>query len=68
MQVGDYERRTRIGIVFEKRVEHTNVEIKTCPLFQSVSKGAFAPDPAGPEQYGLGVKAFVLSLLVAQMV
>ena len=43
-------------------------QIKTCPSCQHVNKGAFAPDLAGPEQYGLGVKAFVLNLLVAQMV
>ena len=65
VQVEDYERRTRIDIVFEKRIEHTDAEIKTCPSCECVNKGAFAADLAGPEQYGLGVKAFVLNLLVA---
>lgn len=68
VKLDDYERRTRIDIVFEKRVEHTDAEIKTCPSCECVNKGVFAPDLAGPEQYGLGVKAFALNLLVAQMV
>ena len=68
VKVDDYERRTRIDIVFEKRIEHTDAEIKTCPSCECVNKGTFAADLAGPEQYGLGVKAFVLNLLVAQMV
>ena len=68
VQVEDYERRTRIDIVFEKRIEHTDAEIKTCPSCECVNKGAFAADLAGPEQYGPGVRAFVLNLLVAQMV
>ena len=42
-------------------------QIKTCPSCQHVNMGAFAPDLAGPEQYGLSVKAFALNLLVAQM-
>ena len=32
VQVEDYERRTCIDIVFGKRVEHTDAEIKTCPI------------------------------------
>jgi len=68
VQVEDYERRTRIDFVFEKRVEHTDAEIKTCPSCECVNKGAFASDLTGPEQYGLGVKAFLLNLLVAQIV
>jgi hypothetical protein len=66
--VEDYERRTRIDIVFEKRIEHTDAEIKTCPSCEHVNKGTFAADLAGPEQYGIGIKAFALNLLVAQMV
>ncbi len=68
VQVDVYERRTRIDIVFETRIEHTDSEIKTCPSCEYVNKGSFAADLADPEQYGLGVKAFVLNLLVAQMV
>ena len=62
------ERRTRIDLVFEKVLTHIDAEIKTCPHCASVSKGEFPPDLAGPVQYGLGVKAYVLNLLVTQMV
>lgn len=61
------ERRTRIDIVFEKTVEHIDAEIKECPSCQSTTKGAFPADMAGPLQYGNGIKAFVVQLLVTQM-
>jgi transposase len=63
-----HERRTRIDIVFEKTVEHTDAEIKTCPVCKTTTKGEFARDLMGPMQYGSGVKAYVLNLLVIQMV
>ena len=62
------ERRTRIDIVFEKVVSHVEAEIKACPHCGQQTKGAFPPDLAGPRQYGPGLKAYVLHLLVAQMV
>ena len=62
------ERRTRIDIVFEKVVSHVEAEIKACPQCGQQTKGAFPPDLAGPRQYGPGLKAYVLHLLVAQMV
>ena len=68
VQVADYERGTRIDIVFETRVEHTEAEITTYRSCQRVNLEAFASDLAGPEQYVLSVKAFVLNLPVAQMV
>ena len=63
-----HERRTRIDIVFEKVVSHVDAEIKSCPRCQALTKGTFPADLAGPLQYGSGIKAFVLHLLVAQMV
>ena len=63
-----YERRTRIDIVFEKVIEHVEVEVKQCPTCDHVSKGTFPPDMQGLLQYGNGVKAFVVNLLVSQMV
>ena len=62
-----HERRTRIDILFEKTCEHVDAEIKHCPHCQAQTKGAFPQDLAGPEQYGPGLKAYVLNLLVAQM-
>ena len=63
-----HERRTRIDIVFEKVVSHVDAEIKSCPRCQALTKGAFPADLPGPLQYGTGIKAFVLHLLVSQMV
>jgi transposase len=62
-----HERRTRIDIVFEKVVSHVDAEIKQCPQCQAQTKGAFPPDLSGPLQYGSGIKAYVLNLIVAQM-
>lgn len=62
------ERRTKIDIVFEKVVEHVDAEVKQCPTCDSTSKGSFPADMHGPLQYGDGLKAFVINLLVCQMV
>ena len=63
-----YERRTKIDIVFEKVVEHTDAEIKQCPGCGTTQKGPFPADLHGPLQYGNGLKAFIINLLVSQMV
>ena len=62
-----HERRTRIDIIFEKVVSHVDAEIKACPQCQSQTKGEFPADMPGPLQYGAGIKAYALNLLVAQM-
>ena len=63
-----HERRTKIDIVFEKVVEHVDAEVKQCPTCDSTVKGQFPSDMHGPLQYGDGLKAFVINLLVCQMV
>ncbi len=63
-----YERRTKIDIVFEKVVEHVDAEIKICGSCQSTTKGSFPNDMPGPLQYGAGLKAFAINLLICQMV
>lgn len=63
-----YERRTKIDIVFEKVVEHVDAEIKRCPNCDSTVKGHFPSGMHGPLQYGDGLKAFIVNLLVCQMV
>jgi transposase len=63
-----HERRTKIDIVFEKVVEHVDAEIKQCPICKTTVKGKFPADMHGPLQYGEGLKAFVINLLVCQMV
>jgi transposase len=64
----DHERRTRIDIVFEKVVSHVDAEIKQCPACRACTKGHFPADMLGPLQYGPGVKAYVINLLIAQMI
>jgi transposase len=62
------ERRTKIDIVFEKVVDHVDAEIKQCPTCDTLTKGKFPANMPGPLQYGDGLKAFVINLLVCQMV
>jgi transposase len=62
-----HERRTRIDIIFEKVVSHVDAEIKQCPQCRAQTKGRFPADMHGPLQYGAGIKAYILNLLIAQM-
>jgi len=62
------ERRTKIDIVFEKVVEHVDAEVKLCPSCDSRNKGEFPVDMPGPLQYGSGLKAYVINLLVCHIV
>lgn len=63
-----YERRTKIDILFQKNVTHMDAEIKECPTCDTTTKGTFPEDMPGPLQYGLGIKAYVINLLICQMV
>jgi transposase len=62
-----HERRTKIDIVFEKVVVHVDAEIKRCPQCRMHSRGPFPAAFSGALQYGAGIKAYVLNLLIAQM-
>ncbi|RLE02070.1 MAG: IS66 family transposase [Bacteroidetes bacterium] len=64
----EYERRTKIDIIFEKVVSHVDAEIKVCPRCNMQNKGRFPEDMSGPLQYGSGIKGYVVNLLVAQMI
>ena len=64
----EHERRTKIDIIFEKIIEHVDAEIKTCPSCATNVKGPFPADMHGPLQYGNGLKAYVINMLVCQMV
>ncbi len=46
---------------------HVDAEIKNCPHCQRQTKGMFPSPFAGPLQYGPGIRAYVLNLLLAQM-
>lgn len=45
-----------------------DAEVKRCPICETTVKGRFPADMPGPLQYGAGLKAFVVNLLVSQMV
>ena len=62
-----YARRTQIDIVFEKVVTHVDAEVKRCPQCRMHSRGPFPEAFRGPLQYGPGIKAYVMNLLIAQM-
>lgn len=62
-----HERRTKIDIIFEKAVEHVDAEIKHCASCDSTVKGIFPADMGAPLQYGNGLKAYVINLLICQM-
>jgi transposase len=62
------ERRTKIDIVFEKVVEHVDAQVKHCDNCDTTVKASFPTDMPGPLQYGNGVKAYIISLLVCHMV
>lgn len=64
----EMERRTKIDIIFEKVVEHVDAEIKHCDVCDSTVKGIFPADMTSPLQYGNGLKAYIISLLVCQMI
>lgn len=62
------ERRTKIDIIFEKTEEHVDVEVKQCPSCATTVKAKFPDDMPGPVQYGNGIKAYIIQLLISQMV
>jgi len=64
----EHERRTKIDIIFEKVVSHVDAEIKVCPRCKMQNKGCFPQEMSGPLQYGPGIKGYVVTLLVAQMI
>jgi transposase len=63
-----YERRTQIDIVFEKVLRHVDAEIKSCSHCDAETRAPFPEAFRGPVQYGAGIKAYVLNLLIAQMI
>jgi transposase len=63
-----HERRTQIDIVFEKVLSHVDAQIKSCPHCDTQTRAPFPQAFCGPVQYGAGIKAYVLNLLIAQMI
>ena len=63
-----HERRTQVDIVFEKVLSHVDAEIKSCPHCGRETRAPFPESFSGPVQYGSGIKAYALNLLIAQMI
>ncbi len=63
----DRERRILHDIVFEAVERRVDAEVKECPDCRARTKGRFPDDMPGPLQYGAGLQAFVVNLLVAHM-
>ncbi|MXW86428.1 MAG: transposase [Boseongicola sp. SB0673_bin_14] len=61
------ERRVLHDIVFEVVERRVDAEVKECPDCRARTKGRFPDDMPGPLQYGAGLQAFVVNLLVAHM-
>lgn len=66
--IDQVERRTKIDIIFEKSVDNYDAEIKTCPKCETINKASFPGGIHGKLQYGSGLKAFAINLIVSQMV
>lgn len=63
-----HERRTMIDVIFEKTQTNYDSEIKKCDSCKKIVKGVFPKGFSGPLQYGAGIKAYVIQLLVKQMI
>ena len=61
------ERRILHDIVFEVVERRVDAEVKDCPECQARTKGRFPDAMPGPLQYGTGLQAFIINLLVAHM-
>ena len=63
----DRERRILYDLVFEVVERRVEAEIKDCPDGRARTKGRFPHTMPGPRQYGPGLQAFIINLLVAHM-
>lgn len=61
------ERRVLYDIVFQVVEQRVTAEVKQCPHCQARCKPAFPASMPGPRQYGSGLQAFIINLLVAHM-
>ena len=61
------ERRILYDIVFEVVERRVEAEVKQCPDCRTRTKGRFPDTMPGPIQYGTGLQAFIINLLVAHM-
>ena len=68
VKVLDYQRRVLVDIVFVTKETNVDAQIKRCPACQTNTRGQFPDNMPGPLQYGPGIIAFAVHLLISQMV
>ena len=61
------EQRIQIDIHFTIVEKKVIADIKQCPECGARTKGSFPQNMPGPLQYGVGFQAFIINLLIAQM-
>ena len=62
-----HECRVIYDIIFTFTETRITAEIKGCPFCRSRTKGQFPATMPGPRQYGTGLQAFTINLLIAHM-
>ena len=62
-----HECRVIYDITFTFTETRINAEIKDCPFCRSRTKGRFPANMLGPRQYGTGLQALTVTLLIAHM-
>lgn len=67
-QCDHIERRTKIDVIFEKVINHVDIEVKSCANCNATVKADFPADMSAPLQYGNGLKAYIINLLICQMI
>ena len=63
-----HERRTLVDIVFLTEEHHIDAEIKRCPACERITRGTFPDTMPGRLQYGAGIVAYAVHLLISQMI
>ena len=67
VEATDRERRILLDIEFTVACRRVDAEVKACPACRGRTKGRFPDTMPGPLQYGVGLQAFVIDLLIAHM-
>ena len=61
-------RRTKIDIIFERVTENFDAQVKVCPECDAETTGKFPAAIQHALEYGDGIRAYVVNLVIAQMV
>ena len=62
-----HECRVIYDIIFTLTERRLTADIKDCPFCKAQTKGKFPANMPGPRQYGTGIKALVITLLISHM-